>query len=64
MSHTQNVCVLQLASNLVNEIQEGIPGSGGVRCGLIGEMGCSYPLAQTEEKSLKAAALAQKKTGI
>ena len=48
----------------MNEIVDGIEGSGGVRCGVIGEMGCSHPLTPDEEKCLKAAALAQQKTGI
>ena len=47
---------------LVREIVEGI-GETGVRCGLIGEMGCSSPLTDNEKKSLKAAALAQQRTG-
>ena len=47
----------------MSEIKEGIEGSDGVKCGLIGEMGCSHPLTPTEEKCLKAAAMAQKRTG-
>ena len=49
---------------MVSEVTRGIEGSGGVRCGIIGEMGCSYPLTPDEEKSLRAAALAQQRTGI
>lgn len=48
---------------LVSEIVEGI-GESGVRCGLIGEMGCSSPLTENEKRSLKAAAIAQQKTGM
>lgn len=55
--------VPQISDILVSEIRDGIEGSGGVRCGVIGEMGCSYPLTAMEEKCLKAAALAQQKTG-
>ena len=51
------------AEFLIKEIVDGI-GETGVRCGLIGEMGCSSPLTDNEKKSLKAAALAQKRTGI
>ncbi len=54
----------QIADTLVSEITDGIAGSGGVRCGLIGEMGCSDPLTAMEKKCLKAAALTQKRTGI
>ncbi len=48
---------------MVSEVTSGIEGSGGVRCGIIGEMGCSHPLTPDEEKSLRAAALAQQRTG-
>ena len=54
---------VQIAAVFVKEITEGIEGSGGVRCGFIGEMGCSYPLTPSEEKGLRAAAMAQRKTG-
>lgn len=47
---------------LIGEIVDGIGGSG-VRCGLIGEMGCSSPLTGNEKKSLQAAAIAQQRTG-
>ena len=52
----------QLADNMVKEIQEGI-GETGVRCGVIGEIGCSYPLMDSEKKALQAAAMAQTRTG-
>ena len=35
-----------------------------MRCGVIGEVGCSWPLAASERRSLQAAALAQKETGV
>ncbi len=41
----------------------GIGGEGGVRCGLIGEVGCSHPLTPHETRSLQAAAAAQQITG-
>ena len=34
-----------------------------VKAGIIGEVGCTWPLAQTERKSLLAAAIAQGETG-
>lgn len=49
---------------MVDEVVNGIEDSGGVRCGLIGEMGCSFPLTPDEEKNLKAAAMAQQRTGV
>ena len=47
----------------MREIEVGIDGSGGVRCGVIGEIGCSYPLMDVEKRALQAAAIAQTKTG-
>jgi len=47
---------------MVSEIIRGI-GDTGVRCGVIGEIGCSWPLTSTEKRALEAAALAQKQTG-
>ena len=52
----------EMASNMVKEIREGI-GDSGVRCGVIGEIGCSWPLTDTECRVLRAAARAQKETG-
>ena len=46
---------------MVSEITEGF--ASGVKAGIIGEMGCSYPLTPHERVSLQAAALAQKETG-
>jgi phosphotriesterase-related protein len=48
---------------MVREIEVGIDGSSGVRCGVIGEIGCSYPLMDVEKRALQAAASAQTKTG-
>ena len=47
----------------MREIEVGIDGSGGVRCGVIGEIGCSYPLMDVEKRALRAAANAQTKIG-
>ena len=51
-----------MAEEMVREIEVGI-GSSGVRCGVIGEIGCSYPLMDVEKRALQAAAIAQTKTG-
>jgi len=56
------VYCLQMADFMVGEVVKGVGGSD-VRCGIIGEIGCSWPLGDTERKSLQAAALAQKETG-
>ena len=53
--------VREKAEVLVREVTEGA--AGGMKCGLIGEIGCSWPLADSELTTLKAAALAQKQTG-
>lgn len=55
--------ILQIADFMVEEIVGGGIGGSGMQCGLIGEIGCSWPLTKTEKKSLEAAALAQKETG-
>ena len=41
--------VEEIAGDLVREVQQGIDESG-VRAGIIGELGCSYPLKATEIK--------------
>ncbi len=38
-------------------------GGTGIRSGLIGEIGCSWPLHANEDKVLRAAAKARQKTG-
>ena len=53
---------VELADNIVKEIMEGI-GDTGVRCGVIGEIGCSWPLKSTEQRALRAAGIAQRQTG-
>ena len=47
---------------MVKEIVEGVEDTG-IKAGIIGEMGCSYPLTPHERVSLQAAANAQKLTG-
>ena len=51
-----------LAREIIGDIVEGVGGSG-VRAGVIGEIGCTWPLAPNERKSLAAAAIAQRETG-
>ena len=52
-----------MAESMVREIEVGIDGSSGVRCGVIGEIGCSYPLMDVEKRALQAAASTQIKIG-
>ena len=52
----------EIASVIIQEVTQGIKGTE-VRCGVIGEVGCSAPLTDTEIRSLQAAAVAQRATG-
>ena len=54
--------VEDLAREIIGDIVEGVEDSG-VRAGIIGEIGCTWPLASNERKSLSAAAIAQSETG-
>ena len=49
-----------IKEEIINEIVEGY---GGIKSGIIGELGCSWPLWENEKKVLKAGALAQLETG-
>ena len=46
---------------MVKELTEGVNGTS-IKCGVIGEIGCSWPLTPVERKSLLAAAVAQSET--
>lgn len=54
--------VAWLADRIEVQLVEGF-GATGVRAGLIGEVGCAWPLADFERRSLEAAAIAQRRTG-
>ena len=54
--------VEDLAREITGDIIDGVEGSG-VKAGIIGEIGCTWPLAPNERKSLSAAAIAQRETG-
>ncbi len=51
-----------LARTIKGDIVEGADGTG-VRAGIIGEVGCTWPLTDNERKSLRASATAQRETG-
>ena len=51
-----------IADEIVHDITVGV-GDTGIRAGIIGEIGCSYPLNDTEDKVLGAVARAQEMTG-
>ncbi|MBA7581936.1 Phosphotriesterase homology protein [subsurface metagenome] len=52
----------EIVEEIVRDITEGV-GNTGVRAGIIGEVGCTWPLTKNEMKSLRAAARAQQLTG-
>jgi phosphotriesterase-related protein len=59
---TRTLPVEALADTIIGQLTEGAWGTG-IRCGLIGEVGCSWPLTDFERRSLQAAAIAQRATG-
>ncbi|ELK16944.1 Phosphotriesterase-related protein [Pteropus alecto] len=61
-SETRAMSVEQLTDVLVNEILHGADGTS-IKCGVIGEIGCSWPLTDSERKVLQATAHAQAQLG-
>jgi phosphotriesterase-related protein len=53
----------EIAQDIVNDVVNGV-GQTAVRAGIIGEIGCSTPLKETEKKVLAASAIAQRHTGV
>jgi len=51
-----------IAREIVADFTEGVDGTG-LRAGIIGELGCSWPLKPNETKGLRAGAMAQRLTG-
>lgn len=51
-----------ITREIVRDLSEGV-GDTGVRAGLIGEIGCSWPWTPNEKKSVRAAAEAARQTG-
>ncbi len=51
-----------LGAEITTELTTGVGGTG-VKAGIIGELGCSWPLAENERKVLRASAMAQQETG-
>jgi len=52
----------EITEEIVRDIMVGV-GDTGVRAGIIGEIGCSVPLEDSERKVLRASAAAQRHTG-
>jgi phosphotriesterase-related protein len=59
---TLSLSVEALSDIIVRQVTEGAWGSA-IRCGIIGEIGCSWPPTDFERRSLQAAARAQAITG-
>ncbi|KAM9230834.1 N-acetyltaurine hydrolase [Dugong dugon] len=61
-SETRAMSIEQLTDVLINEILYGADGTN-IKCGVIGEIGCSWPLTASERKVLQATAQAQAQLG-
>ncbi|XP_009639873.1 phosphotriesterase-related protein isoform X2 [Egretta garzetta] len=61
-SQTQAMTVEQLTGVIVDEILNGADGTN-IKCGVVGEIGCSWPLTQSEHRVLQATAQAQSQLG-
>ena len=51
-----------IRDEIVTDVTEGVNGTG-IRCGIVGELGCNWPLRDNEAKVLRASARAQTETG-
>jgi phosphotriesterase-related protein len=52
----------EIVADIVHDVNVGVSNTG-IRAGLIGEIGVSWPIHENEAKSLRASAIAQKITG-
>lgn len=52
----------EIAEEIVRDITIGV-GNSGIKAGIIGEIGCTWPLTTSEQKVLKASAIAQRESG-
>ena len=52
----------ELAREMITDLTTGV-GDTGIRAGLIGEIGTTYPWTDNEQKELRAAVIAQRETG-
>ena len=57
-----DLSVEQVAGQIIHDIDQGA-GDTGIRSGIIGEIGCSWPWHDSEKKVLEAAVIAQRETG-
>ncbi|XP_062350573.1 phosphotriesterase-related protein isoform X2 [Cinclus cinclus] len=61
-SQTQAMTVEQLTEIIVDEVLKGADGTN-IKCGVVGEIGCSWPLTPSEHRVLQATAQAQAQLG-
>ncbi|CAL8313046.1 N-acetyltaurine hydrolase [Gadus morhua] len=59
---TKRMTVEELSVVMADEVLHGADGTG-IRCGVIGEIGCSWPITDSEKKVLRATAHAQAQLG-
>lgn len=52
----------EIARKIIRDVDEGVDETG-IRSGIIGEIGCSWPWTDSEHKVLEAAVMAQRETG-
>ena len=65
VAHPQNMDAVsedELVEQIVQDVAEGADATG-IKSGIIGEIGCSWPLTDNERKVLRASAQAQRLTG-
>lgn len=60
--YQKSIYFLKLTEVMVNEVLNGADGTS-IKCGVIGEIGCSWPLTESENKVLQATAHAQSQLG-
>jgi phosphotriesterase-related protein len=53
----------EIADEFIREITVGVNGTG-IKAGIIGEIGTSWPIEAVERKALRAAGMAQQETGV
>lgn len=64
-SHSNDVLTMteeEMTDRIVRDVTIGV-GDTGIKAGIIGEIGCTAPLHDNERKALRAAAVAQRRTG-
>lgn len=52
----------EIVARIVSDLTDGVDGTG-IKAGVIGEVGCSWPITQCEVKVLRASARAQRQSG-